>query len=201
MLYQFPATNFRPNSLSVKIQVDITRICAERWGPWHLHGRGERERGWKRVMGGGGGEKIRELASEQASERTEEKEKERQRERMRERPTSARRRGREKEWKRENEGNRDRERKRKSTRKGRVCEKQEKRDTILLYVQYTTVPSDPWLPPACSHPSTFNTNACSTVWKQNTFWVGDCYRGSVLAVPHISKWAVAGTSLNCNLND
>ena len=30
MLYQIPATNSRPNSLSVKIQVDITRICAER---------------------------------------------------------------------------------------------------------------------------------------------------------------------------
>ena len=52
MLHQSIAIYSRPNSLSVKIQSDITRIYAERWGPPRSRGRGERERG-----GWGEGEK------------------------------------------------------------------------------------------------------------------------------------------------
>jgi len=54
VIHRSVTTNSRPNSLSVKIQSDITRIYAERWGPPRSRGRGERERGgWgerKRVI-------------------------------------------------------------------------------------------------------------------------------------------------------
>jgi len=43
MLYQSVATNFRPNSLSVQIELDITRIYAGRWDPSQSRGR-ERKR-------------------------------------------------------------------------------------------------------------------------------------------------------------
>jgi len=51
MLYHSGATNSRPNSLSVKIELDITRICAGRWGPPQSHGREK-----KRKSGVGVGE-------------------------------------------------------------------------------------------------------------------------------------------------
>jgi len=42
-LYQSVATNFRPNSLSVQIELDITHICAGCWDPSQSRGR-ERKR-------------------------------------------------------------------------------------------------------------------------------------------------------------
>jgi len=129
---------------------------------------------------------MREIASETESGQAREKENERQRERNRERPTSARKRGREKERKKE------RERERKSeieieSEQERTREKKKKRETMMLHVQYTAVPSDTQLPHASPYPSTFTTNACSPVGKRHTFWVGDCCRGIVPAVLHISK--------------
>jgi len=46
MLHQSVATNSRPNSQSVKSQLDITRIYPERRGPPRSRWRGERERGF-----------------------------------------------------------------------------------------------------------------------------------------------------------
>ena len=108
MLYQSVETKSRPNSLSVNIQWDITRIHPESWGPSQSRGRGQRERGG----GVGWGERMSELTGEKESEQAREKQSKRQREKNRERPTSARRRGREKKRKRarKKEGNRDRER-------------------------------------------------------------------------------------------
>ena len=45
VLYQSVTTKFRLNSLSIKIQSDITRIYFERWSPLQSRGRGERGSG------------------------------------------------------------------------------------------------------------------------------------------------------------
>jgi len=75
MLFQSVAANSRPNSLSVKIESDITRICAGRWDPSQSRGR-ERKR--KSGKGGGGENKrVRGPVSEWGRERTSEQEKRR----------------------------------------------------------------------------------------------------------------------------
>jgi len=39
-------------------------------------------------------------------------------------------------------------------------------------------------------------HSCSSVGKQNTFWVRDNCRGNVTVMSHISKWTVEGTLFN-----
>jgi len=75
MLFQRVATNSRPNSLSVEIDSDITRICAGRWNPLQ-------SRVWERNRKSGGGvggenKRVRGPVSEWERERASELEKRR----------------------------------------------------------------------------------------------------------------------------
>jgi len=157
MLYQSVTTIPRPNSQSVKIELDITRICAGRWGLPQSCG-SERKRGRE---GGGGGENkrvkgpVREQERERASKRKGERETEKKIEIETHHGTQ------EREWERKKE--------RATTTEtaseenwdqnaiDRVREKEKGTEGTMWHVLHTAVPSGTQLPHASPYPFTFKT--------------------------------------------